>query len=423
MALQVGLFASVVATFIVDARRDIQVETEQSLLKDIRDSPSTPTVAHISRSAISIHILWLLSLQMTLFVAVVGVLAKHWLTRYAPGTTKPRTADGAYRRFRLDKQARFVETAITHVPLIFQTHVVSLTFLVGLTVWTFNDNQTVGWVLLTCLLAGIVTYLVMPLFRSLPFNTPLYDFTVWLKTRRDNEQDGNTHSRQDGGRNKNGKNEVLFKILCQMFRSLKSEHVEEAAAEIVLPSFKQEWIGRLCEQGIPSDLLSRIGHCASARTGTPEARIVILRNYLHAFLRFVEYFEDKLDECAKSTPQEKKSKIVSLIKRYPQLPNTFRESLDPVHPVHRSANLHEGLTPLLFGLRVHVLVILQSNPEVFQINTDTTHPEFDFQSEEMPDRPSLWELALWEIHTQDRFYLMLSACRGVIQGQKKAQVN
>jgi hypothetical protein len=404
-ASEAGLFAGVVATFIIDAWPDIQVETEQSLLKDIRDSAPTPSDVPISRSAICLNILWLLSLQMTLFVAVMGVLAKHWLTKYAPGSTKPRDAESACRRFRLDKQAEFVEILITHVPLVFQTHFVSLIFLIGLIIWAFNDNHTIGTVLLASLLVGIVAYLGIPLVPSSPFKTPLYDFFVWL-IRQDAPSESMDHPTQMCNGDDKDDNQVLFRILCKMFRSLKSEHVEEAAAEMIHPLFERKWIRDLCLEGIPTDLLSRIELCASARSDTPEARNVILRNHLHAFLQFVRYFRDNLNDLDESSR-------VGLI-------GTFRQILNPRHPIHQSSNLHEGLTPLLFVLRAQILILVQRIPN-FQHETDYTKPEFDFRPAKISqsDRPSSWELALWDIHSQDRLYLMTTACRGVLQGKEK----
>lgn len=413
---QVGLFAGIVSAFIIDARSDLQIDSEQSLLKDIRDAlqgSSIPKPVPISSSVRAVNILWFLSLLITLFTAVVAVLAKRWLTEYAPGHTRPRDAKAARRRFRLDKDAELVEIVITLVPLVFQTYLASFCFLVGLVIRTFGDDHAVGWSLLAFLLVGGTVYAashLLPIFfPSSPFNTPHSSICEQLK-----EMVSASRSRQDD----QDDNKVHLKILCKMFKSLTSEHVEEAAAEIVRPSFARndEWLGYLCEQDIPSYLLSRIKHWASTRKGTQDERNVILRNHLHAFIEFAHYFRNKLLD--RKATDDTRSDFLTL---HPNLLHTFTELLNPTHHIYQSTSLDEGLAPLLFGLRVQVLIVLPRVPPRYQSKTEYTSSSFEFRPVKMSqsDRPLSWELALWELHSQDRFYLMLSSCRGVLQGQGK----
>jgi hypothetical protein len=67
----------------------------------------------------------------------------------------------------------------------------------------------------------------------------------------------------EGGTNDN---EVLVKILKSLLTSDKSEHVDEAAAEIAFPSFKPKWIQRLCADDIPGRLMSRFERCVATAT-------------------------------------------------------------------------------------------------------------------------------------------------------------
>jgi hypothetical protein len=415
MASQVGLFAGIVSAFIIDARNDLQVDSEQNLLSGIRDAlrqPPIATVVHISASVKWINILWLLSLQITLFSAVMGVLAKGWLAKFAPATTSREALD-ACRRYRLDNQVKSwrVESIITLVPLLVQ--IASFLFSVGLIVRCLTDDPTVGGILLAFFMAGGVVYLAVSLLPmiipSSPFNTPLSSVLAGAKKAFGGIWRPWDPADQQG----NGdENEILGQILyTKLIQSNKPEHIDEAAAEIALPSFKPKWIGFLCNSETPRHLLSRFKRCAATRTDNPIDRNATLRNHLLAFLQFVDHFAKEVALC-KPEHQD------ALMDQRDVLLKTLQKSLEPTHPIHRWNNLHDSLTPLLFGLRAQVLILLQSIPGKYRhrLTADHMPPIFDFQVSEMLDRP--WEMAFQDIRSQDRLYLMLSACRGVLQGQK-----
>ncbi|KAJ2923275.1 hypothetical protein H1R20_g13820, partial [Candolleomyces eurysporus] len=412
----VGLFAGVVSAFIIDARNDLQVGSEQNLLSDIRDAlrqPSIATVIRVSATAKWINTLWLLSLQITLFSAVMGVLAKEWLAKFAPATIRREAAD-ACRRYRLDAQVKLwrVEFIIALVPLLVQ--ISFFLFSVGIVVRCLTDDRTVGYILLGFFMAGGAVYVAVSLLPviipSSPFNTPLSSIFAGAKKAFGEWRSRDHMSRMDP-RNNESDNEVLGQILyTKLIQSPKPEHLDEAAAEIALPSFKPKWIEYLCKNDTPRHLLYRFKRCATTRTDNLIERNATLRNHLLAFLQFVDHFAEGLARC--TTPKEKDA----LIARYPVLCNTLEKSLEPTHPIHRWNNLHEALTPLLFGLRAQVLILLESIPEKYRTKADYIPPTFDFQPSEMLDRP--WELAFQDIRSQDRLYLVLSACRGVLQGQK-----
>ncbi|RXW15918.1 hypothetical protein EST38_g9939 [Candolleomyces aberdarensis] len=97
-----GLFAGIVSSFLIDARHDLQENSEQNLLGDIRDSLRGMSVIDMVNIPVSqkwVNALWLISLYITLFGAIMGVLAKAWLAKFVPATTRREALD-AYHRGR-----------------------------------------------------------------------------------------------------------------------------------------------------------------------------------------------------------------------------------------------------------------------------------------------------------------------------------
>jgi hypothetical protein len=244
-------------------------------------------------------------------------------------------------------------------------------------------------------------------------------------------------------------NKVLAEILyTKLIKSSKSEHVDEAAAEIALPSFKAEWIEYLCQNESPQVLLDRFRQCALTRTNDVNRSNAILRNHLLVFLLFVENFEKRIIDCkakAKDAIQQKdkiedtktvvqrKAKVENtkdgdqqkdkaddmevMLDQYHPLLDSLLESLKPTHPIHRWNNLHEALQPLLFGLRTQILIFLQHRIQRNHLYLrDYVPHEFDLHPNELSDRP--WTMAFKDIRSSERLYLTLSACRGVLQGGK-----
>ncbi|KAJ2935951.1 hypothetical protein H1R20_g1142, partial [Candolleomyces eurysporus] len=151
-----GLFAGVVSSFVIDARSDIQDDSEQNLLSDIRDAlrGSPIEVVRIPISASWISALWLVSLYLTLFSAIMGILAKAWLANLIPTNTR-RQASDAYDRYKLDTECTYyLQPAITVMFLLIQ--IASILFLVGLHASTpadgsYQQNETLSNYLLAFL--------------------------------------------------------------------------------------------------------------------------------------------------------------------------------------------------------------------------------------------------------------------------------
>jgi hypothetical protein len=256
----------------------------------------------------------------------MSVLAKAWLEQFAPVVTM-RQANDTCCQYRLDKQVESwrMGAVITLVQLCVQ--VASFLFLAGLIVQCFIDDRVVGYLLLAFFIAGGVVYFIvslLPLLAPLsPFWTPLLGFFSLSKKASVEPilcplSDVSTDDMDLSD------DEVLVKILKLLLKSPKSEHIDEAAAEIALPSFKPKWIQRLCTDEVPQYLLFRFKRCIATTTQNLGKRNAILRNHLLAFLQFVDYFEGE----------------IPLFKTYPltidhwNLLITLQKSLASTHPFH-----------------------------------------------------------------------------------------
>ncbi|KAJ2916980.1 hypothetical protein MD484_g3462, partial [Candolleomyces efflorescens] len=412
---KVGLFAGVTSGFIIDARSDLQPDSQQNLLSGIWDALRQPPVAtedvQIPASAKWIYILWLLSLQLTLFCAVMGVLAKDWLERLAP-TPSNGEALAACKRYRLDNlvQSWHLEFVITLVPLFVQ--IASFLFLVGLVVRCFADDRVVGFLQLAFFIAGGIVYLLassLPFVSpSSPIRTPLSGFisSSWKVLSQPILRSVSFLSRARKYQGDTSDNEVLGTILKDLLKSSKPEHVDEAAAEIAFPSFNHKWIERLCADEIPRRLMARFQRHVAAETQNSDEKNAILRHHLLAFVQFVEFFEVDI------APEKKYSSNLD----YWNLLLTLQNSIASTHPIHRWNTLGDVLKPLAFSLKVQLLIVLDPSSGPPRLQTDDIPPASDIDTLEMSDRP--WELAFREIRSQDRLYLMLSVCRGALTSQK-----
>ncbi|KAK7459677.1 hypothetical protein VKT23_009658 [Stygiomarasmius scandens] len=106
LLLFAGLFAGVVASFVIDKRQDLQSDSQQVLLGNIRDVLSQEAAEPFTPSTVSLWIngFWYSSLLITLFSAMMGVLAKAWLVNFIP-VTRGQDSQHAYERWICDKRA------------------------------------------------------------------------------------------------------------------------------------------------------------------------------------------------------------------------------------------------------------------------------------------------------------------------------
>ncbi|KAJ2935952.1 hypothetical protein H1R20_g1143, partial [Candolleomyces eurysporus] len=384
-----GLFAGV-----IDARSDIQDDSEQNLLSDIRDAlrGSPMEVVHIPVSASWISALWLVSLYLTLFSAIMGILAKAWLANLIP-TDTGREALDAYERYRLDRECTYyLKPAITSSFLLIQ--IACILFLVGLVIQSNTDHQTVGHVLLAFCLSGALTYLTLgclPFVTSLSsFRTPLSDLLMILKNIIHRKQAPYPTS------NINDINECLGEIFyVHLIKSPNPSRVDGAVAELSLLYLEEKWIQFLCRSEAPERMLACFKLCASTRADDPSRQNETLSNYLLAFLRFAHHFE-----VGNFTGE-----------RYSTLLHTLAALLEPGQPLHRWNTLPETVRPLQLALRTEILCLFRQSAHE---HSPPLHL-MDFHPSEMDACP--WEVVRVDTRSIYRLHFMLAACRGVFQAE------
>jgi hypothetical protein len=403
---EAGLFAGVVSSFVIDARTDLQTDSEQRLLEDIRGVLANGSISEAMKIPVSarlISALWTLSLYITLFGSIMGVLAKAWLAKFVPATTR-REAKDAYQRYALDQQAErwYLREVLTLVPLLVQ--IASFLFLIGFVLQSYDDDLTIGHIVAVFCASGGLLYLIMtilPLFVSTsPFDTPFSDFLLWgrdlalaLVHRR--------RLAQVPGQVKKDVNEGLAEILyTKLIKSPKQTHVDEAIAEVASMAFKDKWVVFLCQTETPQILLARFRYCAAATSEMPtEQRNETLRNCLMVLLRFAETYEREVGPKIQDS---------SISEGYQTLTAVLRNSLEPENPLHRWNRLPEDLRPLLFSVRTAVLKLMPPSEVT------------DFSIHELFDRP--WEMTLQDIHSGHRFHFVLAACFGIFQDQPNLKI-
>ncbi|KAF8521969.1 hypothetical protein BU17DRAFT_45361, partial [Hysterangium stoloniferum] len=76
-----GLFGAILTAFLIESRKDLQVDPLQEILQALQN-PLTATTSppfKISKSSLIVNYLWFSSLALTLISALCAVLARQWL--------------------------------------------------------------------------------------------------------------------------------------------------------------------------------------------------------------------------------------------------------------------------------------------------------------------------------------------------------
>ncbi|KAF6741138.1 hypothetical protein DFP72DRAFT_309850 [Ephemerocybe angulata] len=393
-----GLFAAIVASFLIDSKKDLQLDSEQKLLNDIRAATLRQGNSyHAPTYTDTVNGLWAISLYLTLFSAIMGVLAKAWIAKYIPATSRHEASDAA-SRFMLDQQARnwYIQEVITLIPLLVQ--IATFLFLVGLFLQIFDDNKKLGYTLMIFCISGGVMYLVITgthLFaRTAPMNTPLSELLL-VKINRKASDAGYFPIPTDGD-----KEAVLAHILyTRLIQSPKHSSLDAAVEEIKPGLIPEKWVQALCRGTTPGILAARLQQCITTVSQDKENRHSNILNQLTVFLWFAEIYDREL------------SKSSAL--QYSNLDNTFRDLLKTGKPLHRLNGVDVAHRPLLFTLTANVLAILP-------LSRQETPKEHDLRVHELLDRP--WETALRKIESAHRAGFMLAACRGLVSGKRVLKI-
>ncbi|TEB39582.1 hypothetical protein FA13DRAFT_1723802 [Coprinellus micaceus] len=384
-----GLFAGVVSSFVIDARTDLQADSEQRSLTgllQIAQSGSIQAALGIPITAYWISALWVISLCTTLFSAIVAVLAKAWLASYAMGSARRRDVE-AYERYILDAEAgRWHAKVVVILPTLVQ--VASFLFVVGLTIQLHGDSSTIGRVLLSLAALGILVYIIMTflpfLVPSSPINTPL---SAILRAMFSVGSNTGAHPES-----KTQVDEILLDILyAKLILSEKPENVDEAISEIYesLAASKDnlKWLHALSKTDTPHVLLWRMRHYATSTMEDKAQQHETLQKQLSLFIAFVDTSESWNDgESGKL-----KGVLLSL--------------LQFGYPLHRWNTLPKACRLVSFRLRGRLMALLSEDKPGWSL---------DFHRKEVEERP--WEMVLQEVHSHHRIDIALASCWGIAKG-------
>jgi hypothetical protein len=389
-----------VSSFVIDTRRDLQPDPQQVLLTDIRNAlrnEPAPADAFIPpTSALWINGLWFASLLITLFSAIMGVLAKAWLVKFIPVTSK-HDSDSAYQRWILDERAErwYLEKVIMAIPLLIQLAL--LLFLLGFGLQSLGDNPKLGGMVLSLVLFGAVIYLVMTflplLYLSCPYQTPLSDIFLDIKglfphlstsALLPSKDTKGGHRPQNKGDTNHYKSELSKIWHTKLIKSPKTFMVDEAVAELTRKKLSDDWWKCFVQWETPMISLERLREYTTFGFQDEARRYEILHNHLHALSGFVQYFE-------RLKPDADHTKLGAMLNKF----------LDPGSPLHRWNFFPEENRALAFSIRTPILLSSKK----------------DFANSEMEEQP--WETMVYSMPPDHRRNFTLAACRGLVGDREK----
>ncbi|TFK19648.1 hypothetical protein FA15DRAFT_708788 [Coprinopsis marcescibilis] len=377
LLLFAGLFAGVVAGFIIESRQSLRLGDQEELLTKIlaqmrKEEP--PEREEPSHTVVSVNALWLSSLLTILFDAILAVLAKSWLVNFTPLT--PRlNSDDAYRRWMLDARTEqwWMERVITLIPLLVQC--AFFLFGAGLVVQIFSDYDRLGWLVLSFVAAAGVVYIVitcLPLVYGkevCPFSTPLSDLLLlippWIKKVFGSKNSTSASKPPD--------QDTLAKIVDKVIESTNTKHVDEAIGELNIHRPHRERWKTL--KAIPAASLRRIQSCIYDRHN-PQ-RDVILSHHLESISQGIHHPDWNKEEMS-------------------DWKKLLEESLLPNHPLNRWNTFPHAVQPLAFSVRLPLLLQLG----------------LDIDASEVDHKP--WQMLVREWRPGHRFQIVNAACRGIL---------
>ncbi|KIM27698.1 hypothetical protein M408DRAFT_54007, partial [Serendipita vermifera MAFF 305830] len=160
-----GLFAGILTAFLIESRRSLSEDPQETLLREIlgaiRNIPVSSNNEQFQPNSSAIHVnaLWFSSLALTLISALGGVLAKGWLAKYNPASLRERSSDACERHLRAIRARQWqLEPLITGIPLLIQISL--FLFFAGLVIQLLDDDIRI-WVTVVILMGStILMYIV-----------------------------------------------------------------------------------------------------------------------------------------------------------------------------------------------------------------------------------------------------------------------
>ncbi|KAF9002365.1 armadillo-type protein [Cyathus striatus] len=380
-----GLFAGVVSSFV-------------TTINSSGDSQQSGTPPSPSAGDLWIKGLWATSLLVTLFSAVMGVLAKAWIVKFIPVITRREATDAVHRR-NLDRMAKRwrLEQVIKVIPLLIQ--IAAFLFGAGFVVQSFADNRRIG--VLTVVLAGVglVVYLVatvLPLLFSSPFDTPLSDLYLLIKefsqTFSENKEENGAfaYSKDEA--------ELADIWINELIKSPKTRHVQEAIAELTRQwSSLPDWHEYFAKSEAPTIIVKRLQECITFGFYKKSEEYEGIFYHFESLLQFTHFHESLKDNSHLST-----------------LRKALADTLQPNGSLHHWNLFPEEVTPLAFILRTHLVILAKSGHLGNSLRLNSAL--IDLAPNEVEDRP--WENMVHAVQPRHRLKLLIAACRGLIQGER-----
>ena len=221
-AVQTGLFASVVASFLffsypllfldpTDTTNRLLTHISRQLSSNGTAShPFSPDQSSFSPPAyvVRVNILWFTSLTMSTTCALWATLMQQWTRKYVQVADRPYSPPrrARIRAFFADGVENFGLDAAAEV-LAALLHASVFLFYLGLTDFLMHNNTTVGYTMLIWVVIGCLTYSIftfMPVFYpNSPYETPLsspcwvvmeaiFSLGLWIRQRKLRNKTGRT---------------------------------------------------------------------------------------------------------------------------------------------------------------------------------------------------------------------------------------
>ncbi|KAH6899572.1 hypothetical protein BKA70DRAFT_736057 [Coprinopsis sp. MPI-PUGE-AT-0042] len=385
LLLFAGLFAGVVSAFLIESRKKLRMDDQELLIRKIHNTQlgMEPKEDDYQPSMDDLWIngLWFSSLLITLFSAIVGVLAKSWLVKYAPLAAGEDSKE-AYRRRRLELSVKnwHMEWVFTMVPLFVQF--AFFLFAVGFAIQCHNDHQALGYTVSTIVGLGFLVYLLvtaLPLLPGVlcPFQTPLSEILMQLQRLMRGGAEAATPEVD-----KVDFHRVLGEIWDkELIDSPKQDFVDEAIAEIGRRTLSDERIKSFADSNAPMTVLEGLERCMTSEYQEDPRRNEIISNHLLALSRFIDY-------------------SISTDHKHIDLKSKLVGSLGSKSPLGRWNFFTEPTLPLAFSIRVPLLLAFNE----------------DIAITEVSEQP--WEQLARAVKPKYRLRFLLSSCRALATGRE-----
>jgi hypothetical protein len=185
---QAGLFSAILTAFIVEVYKgleedplvksvDILLRISVQLNGSFDDSASGPRDFSPSATTVAVNMLWFSSLILSLFAALLGILAKQWLHVYGKWPEREQYKDTVILRYVYQEGFLrwHVPEFIGLLPVLLQ--IALLLFVIGLVAYMWTLNSAIAGVLsalVAIMIAIAITTIILPLFfEDCPYKSPI----------------------------------------------------------------------------------------------------------------------------------------------------------------------------------------------------------------------------------------------------------